>query len=240
MMRPLLLAGAIATVGACAAPTAPDGWEGTFNADEVVRRAVISGGGLATPPGAPRETTATITVARGAARVPSEVMRLRLLTPERWELLVRDSGAGEHAYIYDGGRCVEVRDGAVVRRGLTIHDTGVDWITRHMFLLRWLQFEGADPTRLTGTTTDGAGRTTIELTKSDELGRDLTVSLDAATLNPVRTREWRRIDGRDVEVECHFEAFATDPSGWRYPAEIRIVTPDGEEERLRIVELTRS
>lgn len=234
----------LAALSACVKfPDPPPDWPGgAFTVDVMLKRAREAVGGAERVSASLRETrdfVASIEVRRPSAEGETATqMAVKWRRGGDWAIDVLSGPEGRLRYAGRGGLGVEVRDGEIVREGVTADEVGVERLLRSLFVLDFFESGGGtDPTVEKIRPRDDGGHD-ILLTKWDARGMKFTLALDSVTCEPRWMREWVRVGEEDARaLDTFFAQFGPDREGHEIPRLLRTYAGDRliQETRIRDV-----
>lgn len=225
MTRRLLLVLMLVSFPACtffAQP--PPGWSRDieFTADAILDKAIEEQGEEKAAQQA-TDLMASVTVRRHDVQPTVELSHILLWqVPNSWSVETRQPGQPSVKVIGRGSRGVEVIDGVVTRRDVSVTEVPVDRFLRHVFLLKFFRGGAGEPAEIEETVVREDGGQTIRIHKFDGMGRKWLLSLDAKTFEPIAVREWIEVSEEEfAPLDTFVDGWIPDQFGNRVPRLLR-------------------
>ena len=152
--------------------------------------------------------------------------------------VVESVGGDPVRYVGRGGLGVELREGRVVRDGVTAEEVGVERLLRSLFVIDFFESDTGTATSVERVERRDDGGHAILLTKWDDRGMKWTLYLDSVTCRPLRLREWVRVsDTEGRPLDTFFSEFGPDRQGHLVPRVLRRYSGSSMIQETRIRDL---
>lgn len=142
-------------------------------------------------------------------------------------------------YVGKGGLGFEVKDGQVIREGVTAEEVGIERLLRSLFILDFFESSTGTSSSVERVEERSDGGYAILLSKWDDAGMKWTLYLDSVTCTPMRVREWIWVSEDEARpLDTFLSDFGPDREGHLVPRVLRTYSGQAlvQETRIRDVD----